>query len=175
MGSRPGKQTGLGWYGPVSRRHGVPAGDTSTETKIARVATGSAAPRRAELGRADPILIPRGGPRPWEAYQQNAGNRCAHRRLCRSSSTVAAEVMCSHRVQLCALVLHRDPALLGPPLPCYSTPRTRFTRRATASRRRAVCRARSEGSSPRPVPRGRCRCTRATVGGVGRGSARPAV
>ena len=31
------------------------------ETKIARVATGSAAPRRAELGRAHPILIPRGG------------------------------------------------------------------------------------------------------------------
>src|SRR5918994_3770637 len=42
-----------------------PAGDTSTETKIARVPTGSAAPR-AELGRACcPILIPRGGPRPW--------------------------------------------------------------------------------------------------------------
>src|SRR5215218_6403603 len=35
------------------------------ETKIARVPTGSAAPR-AELGRACcPILIPRGGPRPW--------------------------------------------------------------------------------------------------------------
>src|SRR5215216_7257099 len=31
------------------------------ERKIARVPTGSAAPR-AELGRADPILIPRGGP-----------------------------------------------------------------------------------------------------------------
>src|SRR5215211_2067285 len=39
------------------------------ETKIARVPTGSAAPR-AELGRACcPILIPRGGPRPWGSYQ----------------------------------------------------------------------------------------------------------
>src|SRR5215211_7545731 len=32
------------------------------------LSTGSAAPRRAELGRADPILIPRGGPRPWGSY-----------------------------------------------------------------------------------------------------------
>jgi len=56
------------------------------ETKIARVATGSAAPR-AELGRAHPILIPRGGPRPWGSYQQNAGNRCANRRSRRSHST----------------------------------------------------------------------------------------
>jgi hypothetical protein len=74
--------------------------DTSTETKITRVATGSAAPRRAELGRADPILIPRGGPRPWGSYQQNAGNRCANGRIRRSRSTIVAEVMCSHRVQL---------------------------------------------------------------------------
>src|SRR5215211_4657997 len=42
------------------------------ETKIARVPTGSAAPR-AELGRACcPILIPRGGPRPWGSYQRSA-------------------------------------------------------------------------------------------------------
>jgi hypothetical protein len=27
---------------------------------------------RAELGRAGPILIPRGGPRPWESYQGSA-------------------------------------------------------------------------------------------------------
>jgi hypothetical protein len=48
-----------------SRRHDVPRRDPSTETKIARVPTGSPAPR-AELGRACcPILIARGGPRPW--------------------------------------------------------------------------------------------------------------
>jgi hypothetical protein len=38
-------------------------------------------------------------------YQQNAGNRCANRRSPRSHSTVVGEVMCSHRVQLCALIL----------------------------------------------------------------------
>jgi hypothetical protein len=38
------------------------------EGKIARVSTGSAA-LRAEFGRACPILIPRGGPRPWGSYQ----------------------------------------------------------------------------------------------------------
>jgi hypothetical protein len=41
------------------------------------------------------------GPHP---YQQNEGNRCANRRFRRSRSTVAGEVMCSHRVQLCALI-----------------------------------------------------------------------
>jgi hypothetical protein len=41
------------------------------------------------------------GPHP---YQQNAGNRCAKRHSPRSRSTVEAEVMCSHRVQLCALI-----------------------------------------------------------------------
>jgi hypothetical protein len=46
------------------------------------------------------------GPHP---YQQNAGNRCAKRRSRRSRSTVQAEVMCSHRVQLCALVLRLHP------------------------------------------------------------------
>jgi hypothetical protein len=61
-----------------SRRHGVPAGDTSTETKIARVATGSAAPRsRAWPG--PPILIPRGGPRPWGSYQRSTVERCPNR------------------------------------------------------------------------------------------------
>jgi hypothetical protein len=44
------------------------------------------------------------GPHP---YQQNTGNRCADRRSCRWRSTVEAEVMWSHRVQLCAVVLHR--------------------------------------------------------------------
>jgi hypothetical protein len=48
------------------------------ERKIARVATALAYESR--LGRACPILIPRGGPRPWGSYQQNAGNRCAKRR-----------------------------------------------------------------------------------------------
>jgi hypothetical protein len=41
------------------------------------------------------------GPHP---YQQNAGNRCATRRSRRSRPTVEVEVMCSHRVQLCALI-----------------------------------------------------------------------
>ena len=42
------------------------------------------------------------GPHP---YQQNAGNRCANRRFPRWRSTVEAEVMCSHRDQLCVLVV----------------------------------------------------------------------
>jgi hypothetical protein len=41
------------------------------------------------------------GPHP---YQQNAGNRCAKRRSRRSHSTVEVAVMCSHSVQLCALI-----------------------------------------------------------------------
>src|SRR5215217_8815454 len=36
------------------------------------LSTGSLAPRKADLGRADPILIPRGGPRPWRSYQRSA-------------------------------------------------------------------------------------------------------
>ena len=47
------------------------------------------------------------GPHP---YQQNAGNRCATRCSRRSRSTVEAKVVCSHRVQLCALSAHRDRA-----------------------------------------------------------------
>jgi hypothetical protein len=45
---------------------------------------------------------PQGG---TEAYQQNAGNRCAKFkcRSPRSLPTVGAEVMCSHGVQLCVL------------------------------------------------------------------------
>jgi hypothetical protein len=42
-------------------------------------------------------------------YQQNAGNRCANRRSRRSRPTVRGEVMCSHRVQLCALILAPTP------------------------------------------------------------------
>jgi hypothetical protein len=38
------------------------------------------------------------------SYQQNAGNRCAKRRSRRSRWTVEAEVMCSHRAQLCAVL-----------------------------------------------------------------------
>src|SRR5215217_5832805 len=73
------------------------------ETKIARVPTGSAAPR-AELGRACcPILIPRGGPRPWGSYQLNAGNRCADRHSCRSRPTVRAKGMRSNSVLVCVL------------------------------------------------------------------------
>jgi hypothetical protein len=43
----------------------------------------------------------------------NAGNRCDKRRSCRSCPTVDPEVMCSHRVQLCALILHLVPPLLN--------------------------------------------------------------
>jgi hypothetical protein len=42
------------------------------------------------------------GPHP---YQQNAGNRCDRRHSCRSRPTVEPKVMCSDRVQLCALIL----------------------------------------------------------------------
>jgi hypothetical protein len=41
------------------------------------------------------------GPHP---YQLNAGNRCAQGPFRSSRSTVRGEVMCSHRVQLCALI-----------------------------------------------------------------------
>ena len=40
-----------------------------------------------------PILIHRGGHRPWESYQLNAGNRCADRPFPRSPATVGAGVM----------------------------------------------------------------------------------
>jgi hypothetical protein len=46
-----------------------------------------------------PILIPRGGPRPWgsyqqsRAFQQSSAYRCATLRLCRSCVTVRGEVM----------------------------------------------------------------------------------
>jgi hypothetical protein len=43
-------------------------------------------------------------------YQQYAGNRCANCHSRRSHSTVDAEVMCSHRVQLCALIARHDRA-----------------------------------------------------------------
>src|SRR5213592_633985 len=38
-------------------------------------------------------------------YQQNAGNCCAKRHFGWSRSTVEAEVICSHPVQLCALIV----------------------------------------------------------------------
>jgi hypothetical protein len=40
-----------------------------------------------------PILIHRGGHRPWGSYQLNAGNRCADRRFRSSRPTVGARVM----------------------------------------------------------------------------------
>src|SRR4029453_3492981 len=76
-------------------RGGCPAGPTE-ETTLKRVLTatvrgagkapasvlspGSHAPRKAELGRATPILIPRGGHRPWGSYQVSRAQRCAERR-----------------------------------------------------------------------------------------------
>src|SRR5512132_1633549 len=59
------------------------------ETKIARVATGSAAPTRAELGRAHPILIPRGGPRPWGSYQRWTAERHANQHFRWSCDSVS--------------------------------------------------------------------------------------
>jgi hypothetical protein len=53
-----------------------------------------------------PILIPRGGHKPWRSYQQNAGNRCANRRSRRSRPTVDANVMRSIGVQVCVLPSH---------------------------------------------------------------------
>src|SRR4029453_4514072 len=55
--------------------------------------TGSVAPRKAELGRAGPILIPRGGPRPWRSYQQSGAHRYAPLRFRRSHATVEGQVM----------------------------------------------------------------------------------
>jgi hypothetical protein len=60
------------------------------------LSTGSAAPRRAELGRADPILIPRGGPRPWGSYQVSRAQRCADRRFPRSPASVGGKGMRSN-------------------------------------------------------------------------------
>jgi hypothetical protein len=48
-----------------------------------------------------PILIPRGGPRPWRSYQLNAGNRCADRPFRRSRATVGAKVIGSIGTQVC--------------------------------------------------------------------------
>jgi hypothetical protein len=45
-----------------------------------------------------------------QGLSANAGNRCANSRSPRSHSTVEAEVMCSHRVQLCALIARHDRA-----------------------------------------------------------------
>ena len=53
---------------------------------------------RAELGRVGPILIPRGGPRPWGSYQQSRARRCAERRFPRSLPTVGGEVMRSNNL-----------------------------------------------------------------------------
>src|SRR4029453_11115397 len=72
------------------------------------LSTGSLAPRKAELGRPRPILIPRGGPRPWRSYQLNAGNRCADRPFRRSRSTVAAKVIRSIGALVCVPIAHSD-------------------------------------------------------------------
>jgi len=55
-----------------------------------------------------PILIPRGGHRPWGSYQQSTGNRCAEGRFSRSRSTVGVEVKCSNDLQLSALPTCRN-------------------------------------------------------------------
>jgi hypothetical protein len=55
-----------------------------------------------------PILIPRGGHKPWRSYQLNAGNRCADGRFPRPCPTVGVKVECSHGVQLSALPTRAD-------------------------------------------------------------------
>jgi hypothetical protein len=80
------------------------------ERKIARISTINGLCRtkesRARPGR--PILIPRGGPRPWGSYQLNAGNRCADGRFRRSRATVGAKVMRSIGAQVCVLLWRSD-------------------------------------------------------------------
>ena len=54
-----------------------------------------------------PILIPRGGPRPWRSYQLSRAKRCAYQRFPRSSLSVRGEVMRSY-----------NPARTGARTPC---------------------------------------------------------
>jgi hypothetical protein len=65
----------------------------------------SHAPRKAELGRAHPILIPRGGHKQCGSYQLNAGNRCADRPFPRSRPTVGIKGMRSIGPLVCVLIL----------------------------------------------------------------------
>jgi hypothetical protein len=68
------------------------------------------------------------GPHP---YQQNAGNRCAKRRCCRSCSTVEVEVMCSHpapwSLQFDEAIQYSRTSIMWLPaiylLPCIRLPR----------------------------------------------------
>ena len=72
-----------------------------------RLINGLQRPRTSDVSGQPPRFSSRNGRLPQggiAAYQQNAGNRCAKRHSRRSHTTVGAEVMCSHRVQLCALL-----------------------------------------------------------------------
>jgi hypothetical protein len=69
------------------------------------------------------------GPHP---YQQNAGNRCARRPFRRSRPTVETEVMCSHRVQLCALILPRGLGTVRRAIPLAAHPHSAKSRRLPA-------------------------------------------
>jgi hypothetical protein len=57
--------------------------------------SGLAAPRSADVGRMTGTFssVAGGRPRPWEAYQQTAGNRCATLRFCTWCATVEGQVM----------------------------------------------------------------------------------
>src|SRR5215217_1322970 len=84
-------------------------------TPSTRLINGLQRPRTSGVSGQPARFSPRNGRLPQggtAAYQQNAGNRCAHGRCRRSRSTVEGEVMCSHRGQLCALI----PAAVSPRL-----------------------------------------------------------
>ncbi|MDF2744563.1 MAG: hypothetical protein K0S88_5941, partial [Actinomycetia bacterium] len=113
--------------------------------------TGSAAPR-AELGRARPILIPRGGPRPWGSYQQSRAKRCADQRFPRSPTSVSGEVMRSHNP-----APNRHQAMLvcaGTPAPTLPDGRRRCSWRCAGwPGRRRVHHAGAAGRPPAPTHR----------------------
>jgi hypothetical protein len=77
----------------------IPKGDASGGPAPESGATNVSAGHGAGLWACQDLNL---GPHP---YQQNARNRCATRRSPRSRPTVEAEVMCSHRVQLSALIV----------------------------------------------------------------------
>jgi hypothetical protein len=107
-----------------------------------------------------PILIHRGGHRPWGSYQQSTGNRCAAGRFRRSRSTVGVEVTkgygsswifepyltCANALRqvqhpafslVCALVLHLNLTTVRHAIPQSAHWDHEYTRNLPASIRQA--------------------------------------